>query len=400
MASLVSIPPYRWKRERNIIFYRIYKLFIYFSILISLVFNSALADEKIDKQVKDHEERIESLEDFLLDIDERVGSRSIIKAFDGLRVDIGGFIHTAFTHVEGEDGSVNGFNRQNFELLIGADLDENWSAFFAGGFLRESDDPFTVGDRRNPDFNHVAKNPQIIAWVNYRNSDSFNVRIGRMITPHDSINIEHFPATLLDPEQPQMLRPFGGNTIFPNFSTGIQLHGKEFFASSNSFHWAAYATRHPANPNEEIFGGRLEIGFQNDTINVGLNGASGERPGSLSPYQLFGLDLRVDKGNWLVKSAYFATSEDTGGDRIGAYFQPAYRLTADWIVFYRFDILDSGDASGESTENVLGVNFTPTNNVRLRAIYTSKTMDAGDGSNPAAVDADADIIQFSGTFSF
>ena len=398
MSNMVSISRYQWKSEPGFIFHFIYKYIYLLPVIIFFQISSLAFAEKIDEKVEDHEERIESLEEFLLDIDERVGSRTIIKAFDGVRVDIGGFIHTAFTHVEGEDGSVNGFNRQNFELLIGADLDEKWSAFFAGGFLRESDDPFVVGDRRNPDFNHVAKNPQIIAWVNYRGADSFNVRIGRMITPHDSINIEHFPATLLDPEQPQMLRPFGGNTIFPNFSTGIQLHGKSFFGGRNSFGWAAYATRHPANPNEEIFGGRTELGFLNDSINIALNAASGERPGTLSSYQLFGADLRIDRGAWLIKSAYFTTSEDVGGDRLGAYFQPALRLGRDWLLFYRFDLLEAGDATGDSTENVLGVNFLPTKNVRLRAIYTSRSMDAG--TDPAAVDADADIVQFSGTFSF
>ena len=88
---------------------------------------------------------------------------------------------------------------------------------------------FSASERRNPKFLMNSSTPLIIAWGNYAYSDALNIQFGRFSTPHGIINIEHFPATLLDPEQPQFLRPFSGQTIFPNFVDGIHLYGNYFF---------------------------------------------------------------------------------------------------------------------------------------------------------------------------
>ena len=54
------------------------------------------------------------------------------------------------------------------------------------------------------------------------------VHLHTFITPAGIIHIEHFPAILLDPEQPQFLRHFSGQTIFANFTNGIHFHGSTF----------------------------------------------------------------------------------------------------------------------------------------------------------------------------
>lgn len=351
----------------------------------------------------DTADRLDSLEETVFDIDERVGSRAVVHAFEGLSLDIGGFIHSTYTAIDSEDGSATGFNRQNFELLISAEFNKNWSAFFAGGFLRESDNPFAVGSRLDPEFNSVNKNPQIIAWANYEYNDALNVRIGRFITPHGVINIQHFPAVLLEPEQPQFLRPFGSDTIFPNFSTGVQTHGSMFFGSEDAHRFEYYT--YISNPNigganeEEIYGTRSAVTIGDTGLTMGVNLADGGRANG-SDYSLYGADILYDKGRFLLKSEVFSTSEsDEFDDRFAFYVQPAWRFTPKWTAFYRYDFLDNGFT--DSVENVVGLNYLPHPSIRLRATATYADYDDGFGADGSFLpDAQAGIFQLSGTFSF
>ncbi len=351
--------------------------------------------------------RLNELEVAMEDAQDKIGSRALAHAFEGIKLDIGGFLHTAYTIVDAEDDSQGSFNRQNFELLIGAELTDSWSAFIAGGFLRESNDPFAIGTRTSPQFDTNNRNPLIIGWANYEANDLINIRLGRMITPHGIINIEHFPATLYDPEQPQFLRPFGGNTIFPNFSTGIQLHG-EYFGDSVNFEYATYLVNTPgvgdiqAN-TEEIVGGRAALGLFENSVKLGINFSDSYRGTTDSYNTMQGLDLLITLGEFQIKSEYYETEEDSGGDREAYYIQPILHAADRWSLFYRFDFLAAGTVYGESTENVFGINYAPSYNIRLRLTYTAKEFEGGytDSSLSTPIDdTEADVIQFSGTFSF
>lgn len=95
--------------------------------------------------------------------------------------------------------------------------------------MRQSGDPVSVGTRTELEFDvgGETSTATVIAWANYIHSDTLNVQLGRYITPQGIIHIEHFPATLLDPEQPKFLRPFGGDTIFANFeNSGVKITRK------------------------------------------------------------------------------------------------------------------------------------------------------------------------------
>lgn len=351
--------------------------------------------------------RLNALEAALADSQDKISNRTIVHAFESIKLDIGGFLHSAYTFIDTEEESVGSFNRQNFELLIGAEISESWSAFVAGGFLRESSDPFSVGSRTVPEFDNKSKNPLIIGWANYQMNDLINVRVGRMITPHGVINIEHFPATLYEPEQPQFLRPFDGNTIFPNFSTGLQLHG-EYFGEYVSMEYATYVANATSSDNtqaniEELFGGRAALGVLDNRIKAGFNFSDGYRSSTDSYYTMFGGDLSATLWLFELKSEYYLTDEETGGDREAMYVQPIVNVTEQWSVYYRYDFLDAGFVIGESIEHVVGINYTPKYNIRLRANYTYKEFIDGftDNSFTSPLDdEEAHIIQFSGTFSF
>jgi hypothetical protein len=354
--------------------------------------------------IQEQDKRLEQIEEVLEEIDEQVGSRALAHAFEAKELTIGGFLHSTFTKIKGEDGSASSFNRHIFELLIRAQLNEEWSVFAAQAFIRESDDPFgnsfnSEANRKNPAFNHRGKTPLVIAWVNYQNNDALNIQLGRYITPQGIINIEHFPAALLDTEQPMFLRPFSGNTLFPNFMTGVHVHGKKFVGTNqdSTLSYNVFTGNFAGNPEELVSGGRVAYEFGKSGFTLGGNATTGDRGKPDSDYNLAGLDLLVKKGKFLWKSEIFSSNEDLGEDRLGWYVQPAWHITPKWTIFYRHDFLDNGTNS-DQTEDMIGVNHLPYPNIRLRATLTAKDFEASTTTPSPATDAT--ILQLSGTFSF
>ncbi len=355
----------------------------------------------VDQRVNEVSERLDELEGVVIDVEDRVGSRAVANAFDAERLDIGGFLLSTLTHVDGEDGSATSFNRQVFELLVRANLSDDFSMFVAQAFIREASPSFIDPEgRRDPDFNLGTGAPTPIAWANYRLSDAFNVRVGRWVTPHGIINIDHFPAILYDTEQPQFLRPFSGQTIFPNFQTGVQIHGKQFagFGGRGRFDYNFYVGNFGGNQDNFNAGGRLAYTFGDSGITFGVNGAFGRRSEvGDSDYKLVGLDLLYDKGPILWKTEYHTTDEDLGLNRTAFYTQPLWRIDNRWAAFYRYDFLDDGTVFGDRTEHAFGLTYNPIPNVRVRGTATFRSFDAGQNGFR---EADARLYQLSTTFSF
>jgi len=333
-------------------------------------------------------ERVDDLEMQLFETQDALGSteRAIVKAFDAKRLMIGGFLSQQFTSVFGEDDAAHSFNATQLEILLRADISEKLSFFAAQGFLWETgaDAGVINPDDPSPAFAaHSSKTPLILGDFTYRHSDALLLQFGRMVTPHGIINIEHFPPTLLDARQPMFLRPFGGETIFPNFIGGAQAKGK-IRAGDTAFTYNVYAgTRNtgaaPSRNGEAInVGARFALELDESGIDVGLNLARGERGSNKEHYQLIGLDFLFDKGPWLWKNEVFQTHEDGGENRIAFYTQPAYRLNDQWIAFYRFDYLDDGSRfwprnnPGIAREHTLGINFLPFPVTRIRATATQR----------------------------
>ncbi|PCI45631.1 MAG: hypothetical protein COB49_09805 [Alphaproteobacteria bacterium] len=365
---------------------------------------------KVVQTVQENTERLNDVEDLVLDLEDKTGSRALVKAFDALSIDIGGFLHSAVTYVDGEDGSATSFNRQTFELLLKAELGQSWSAFIAQAFIRESAPIFQDAEgRTDPTFRipGAGISPTVIAWANYKSSDALNIRLGRFITPHGIINVDHFPAALLDPEQPQFLRPFGGQTIFANFMTGVNIHGQKF-SEGGTLKYDLYVGNFVGNPKNLNYGGRVAYNIGNSGITIGANIGGGRRTsadaigGASSDYLLYGGDLLYDKGKILWKSELFVTDEDLGEDRLAFYTQPAYRINDKWMAFYRFDFLDDGTGTGDKTEHAFGINYRPIQSVVLRSVFTLKEFDGVDASSPLGPLSEANVnsLQLSATFSF
>lgn len=367
--------------------------------------------EALKRELAESKRQFEELESQVFDLEERVGSRTLVRAFDGMSLDLGGFLTQTFTAAFGEDSSEVSFNQTLFEILLKAQVSESISLFTALGFLREADLDFA--DPKEPNFRDAAvRIPPIIAWANYRHRDSLQFQAGRFVTPHGIINIEHFPPVLLEIQQPQFLRPFSGATIFPNFLNGAQAHGRLFLRSGKDvLQYNMYGGIFAAGDADDVLGG-VRVGYTigETGVTFGFNYAHGRRKAAMgggnlgsftvvgtkslttNDYDTVGFDLLFDKGMFLWKNEVFYSLEDGEDERLGAYSQPAVRLTDAWIVFYRFDYFDPGQELTKSIEHVAGINFLPIPTVRLRAaVYLKHFDDTSD---------DATIFQLSGTISF
>ncbi len=351
--------------------------------------------------VTELEERVEELEIVTTQHDESIGSRAVASAFDGLSLDIGGFFDTTSTIAIGENATDASFNRQTFELLLKADLGSKWDLFLAQAFTRNAPLNFIDPQQRTtPNFdsnNSEVETDTVVAWAQYKHKDILNVQFGRFITPHGIINIEHFPASLLDTEQPQFLRPFNAQNIFANFTNGINVYGSKYLGNS-TVTYAAYAGVWAGNSSNPIFGGRLDYKIGNSGFTFGVNGFSGDRVDQPTDSRYYGggIDVLFDKGPLLWKNELYTTSEGNGQDRIAFYTQPSIRLSNSLTVLYRFDLFDDDTIGGRSIEHVGGLVFDPIDNVRLRAVYRLKRL----LSDPGFDDADVNIIQLATTFNF
>lgn len=364
--------------------------------------NSTTLNARIDAvaaSVEETKARLDDVEEIALETDEKVGSRALVRAFDAYEFDLGGFLHTAATFADGKNNSALSVNRMTFEILAKAKLSEDWSLFVAQAFIRESNinftDPF---NRLEPNFTIGSAAPLVIATATYEASDALSVDLGRFITPHGIINVEHFPAILLDPEQPQFLRPFGGQTIFANFMNGAKIGGQFFEPGGlpGKLGYSLYVGSFVNNADAFNYGGRLFWTFADTGVTLGANLGGGRRGGDGTDYVLYGADLMFDKGPIIWKSEIFVTDEDVGGNRLAFYTQPGWRITDRWTAFYRFDFLDDGGIEGDKTEHAVGLTYKPHRNVHLRAIARFNHFE----EVPGFPSANARNVQFSSTFSF
>lgn len=343
--------------------------------------------ERLEDLERDRADRAEELTSL-----DALENRRGVGVFDALQLDLGGFLTQTLTLVRGNDNTAISPNQTLLEILLRAKVTERTSIFAALGWLREAD--VDLRDPSRPFFRSQAnRTPQIIAWANHRFRDSFQLRVGRFVTPHGIINIEHFPPTLLEINQPQFLRPFPGATLFPDFMNGIELHGLMPY-SEGDFNYSIFGGTFAGAPEDWLGGARLAWEAA-EGLTLGVNGSAGSREAgggllgnfSTTParsrvsndYQLVGVDALFDSGPWLWKTEAFFTFEEGEEDRLAFYTQPAYRLSDEWIVFYRFDHLDPGQALPTSIEHVVGVNYLPHPLIRLRGAVFLKDV-RGDSS--------------------
>jgi len=349
-------------------------------------------------------ERVEELEIIALDLDDSVGDKTVVGAFDAVQFNLGGFLDTTSTIVIGEDNTTVAPNKQVFELLAHAQLREKWDAFFAQAFARNAPLSFTDPDGvRSPQFqnnNSPVVTDTVIAWGQYAHSDIFNVQFGRYITPVGIINVEHFPATLLDTAQPMFLRPFPGQTLFANFTNGINLHGSKFIGANkqNKVEYSLYGGAWSGNTTALSLGGRARYTLSDYGLSIGVNAYTGDRSNVIDNdrFIVTGADILYTLDRFTLKTEAFYSFENLGDDRLAFYIQPSFQISPKLTGFYRYDYFDQGRSEQETTEQVLGLVYNPVTNIRLRTLYRHKSFSDVTG----AIEASTDSFQLSTTLNF
>ncbi len=339
---------------------------------------------------------LENLQEQVLELEERVGDRAQVRAFDARSFDIGGFASQTLALIDSDKGRRAAFDLGQFELMVKAEIDDRWSAFTLLEFRREA--KIDESDPSNLSFGALKNEAELELYsVAYEHSDSLRIRLGRFITPHGIINIEHFHPTLLHIPYPRFMRQGREATIFPRFTIGMQAGGswRPAASSRNRFQYDIYTGSSKKEPGRWIGGARMAWEETGWGTALGVNAGFGRHTegAGFGDYRFLGLDFLIDQESLLWKSEYYYSFERNRENRIGFYSQPALRLGKGWIAFYRYDVSDPGQGRPDLTEHVVGLNFLPDPLVRLRLSASWMNWDR-------PTDQQAAILRFSATISF
>ncbi len=207
------------------------------------------------------------------------------------------------------------------------------------------------------------------AWGEYIMSDALVLRGGLMLTP-GYWNVNHYPTVVLSTRRPLMVR-----RVFREAITGIMGYGTWYWGDFG-LTYNAYVgngesdifTKHDDNEGKAV-GGRVTFhvpsGGRLDKFDLGLSGYH-ESPTGTERTQTWGFDARIRKDRFELLTEFARRESD--GDRTGLYFQPSYRFSDKWAMFYRYDLLDD-DETGEQQEHTLGVNYRPIPEVSFKLEY-------------------------------
>lgn len=319
------------------------------------------------------EEDIEAQDDRLMELEEKVGQRGVVHAMNALSFDLGGFVSQTFTSIPSDDNFQSSFDLSQFELFLAGEVTEKLTYFTILEFKRQAKVDET--DLNSVVFKPITKEAELeLAWFNYRHDDWRQIRVGRFITPHGIINVEHFHPTLLHIPYPMFMRQGKTSTFFHRFLIGTQVHGSRYVGprEADRLEYHAYVGTQKETGSKFILGARVNYTFGESGLTVGLNYGHGtHESGALaSRYNFGGIDLLYDHGCILWKNEFYGSAEEDADDRLGFYTQPGWRVRENVIVFYRFDYLDPGRNLEDQTEHVLGINYLPIPLIRLRAAIT------------------------------
>lgn len=309
-------------------------------------------------------------------------------------VKMGGFLHSAFTHINGENGDAAAFNRLRLAIYLQVKFNERLNAFAGLDFssFHNTETAF-ANNREKPEFGALIDDSELqLAWFTYIFNQYANLRVGRFFSPHlgrlfdeHSNPIEaNIMRAILDPENPQMIRPIALDTVFPVLLQGAQIFGSKQLTDNHELLYTIYVGDQSRNADDLNRGIRVAHRWKDPAVTFGLNYFEGDRDGPTSDnFRGYGIDLLYERDKFFLTAKAFKTEENTDRgavpevhDRLAYYVQPAYRIKPYWVVFYRYDFLNNGQRVGNVKEHVFGTNFFLNKNIVLRYILTKKDFEA------------------------
>ncbi len=331
-------------------------------------------------------EEFEELEERLFELEARQTDKPLAQAFDGLELNIGGFLTQSHATAYSQESTSAAFDETNFELLISAKPSQHIDLFAALGWLSATRLDTSQPEKREFTVRQ-SDNPAIILWGKYHFSEALEVKAGRFVTPWGIIHREHFPPTLFSQQQPQHIQPINGELgrfdTLATFLIGVEASGT-FFWNDTSLEYSAYVGEYPGPDDrglvgESITGGLLGLGFLKNKLKVGLNQQAGKKQLGEAEvhYDVIGSFLKLDFYPFLLKAeAYRNIVGGNNNDQTGYYLQPSVTITSQHILFYRLDHIDRNtdeeeiqEDLSETTVQTIGYNYLPVPNIRFRAEY-------------------------------
>jgi len=206
------------------------------------------------------------------------------------------------------------------------------------------------------------------AWVEYQQSDLFNIRGGLNVEP-GYWNVHHYPNITLSTRRPLLVR-----NIFPRDFVGVLGYGSQYH---DRYGWSYHLLvangqsddygKHDDNESKAAGAGlRLHLMPNRfDTFDVGIRGYS-DNPTVTDRTSAWGFDTQIRQGSFELLAQLAML--DAVNDRTGIYIQPGFRSSDQLTTFLRYDLLDidNGDKNEEFT---LGVNFQPLPQLSLKLEY-------------------------------
>lgn len=364
------------------------------AVLASLMTAPAIAQEDLKKELEELRERVTDLEDTSDEVDEKLGSRALAKAFSAMELSVGGHIVNVFPFYDGEDSSTGGHYAMFTELFIRAQVADNWSLMATPGFYAAS--TTSQADPNNPSITKSLGSPThgvltTRAYLEYSDSDELRVRAGVFGTPHGVINRLYFIPSRLMMQTPMMERPFTANQVYAQYLAGVSAGGKlRVGEAGDRFEYDAYVGVETDDPADQEIGGRVAYHSEALSTTFSLNAGGGRRPdftsvtgrpssfnvavanpfpvysNSRNRYLFYGIETETNLEKAVIKTQLYKSSEEDLQDKIGGFAQGTYFVTPTVGLTYRFDYYNAGHNRGIAREHGFGLVWDVASNVRFQ----------------------------------
>jgi hypothetical protein len=322
-------------------------------------------------------------------------------AIDLSQATFNGYLDLEYSAADNTEGNANGsFHQHHLSFLMDMPVSPKVSAFTHVEFDHGANintPPCNTGQTGCSSFGTnggdiVVEN----AFIKYVSSDALQFRFGRMLTPFGYYNEIHdaTPAiiSIAIPAAINRMRERGGNSMFPQWNTGMDMFGTVLLNSS-PMEYSIYVgngenpvgwndSQVDANANKAL-GGRVSYQLT-EGIQVGasvFNDAEAYTSGGTGGIT----NLQHTSGSVLLSliggdtvfflSEYAVTWLDGFGRSSAGYGQFTYVFTKRFSVYYRYENTSPDDtvANAAWVEQIAGINTRPTdeNNLVFKFEYSN-----------------------------
>lgn len=301
-------------------------------------------------------------------------------ALDPSKTEFHGFLDMEYTQSSNDQqnnstGNPNGsFHQHHLSFLLNVPVDDRVSAFVHIEF----DHGVNTNAPGGGDI--IVEN----SFITYVCNDQMVFRFGKALTPFGYYNEVHdaTPAFLsvYIPHAIFRQERRGGTSMFPKWTTGINLMGTRSFGTTvadyifyvgNGENVITLNEAESDSNKNKALGGRISV-TPNEHFSTALSFYTGEKAESATklttPHTTVGIMLNGMFGGFNLLGEY-AQSNVGGITDIGAYGQVSYDLAKRVTPYYRLEFTDPDrNTSGDTyTEHILGVNFQATDNLIFKA---------------------------------